>query len=346
MGAPDASVVPLLVEINATDAVAVPATDPTRLLRLVTDVVTITRAEYNVGAIPPTLTVAAVSSDALQTGALTVAEYGLPVPAQVATDAPPARVSVFSEIGGVDSAQVAVINNAPPVAEDDPVTTDEDTPVTFDVTTNDTDTDGIDSTTVVITGDPANGAAVNNGDGTITYTPNADFNGADSLTYTVEDLTGILSNEATASITVNAVNDAPVAEDDIDSTTVNIAKVIDVLANDTDVDNVPPAAPNAGLTVTAFTPPANGSVTSDGTNVTYTPNPGFTGLGDTFTYTVSDGTSDGYRHGDGGRVQRQQPADGQPGQLHRRRGLRNYDPPHPRQRAWRWCARQRHRPRW
>jgi len=114
----------------------------------------------------------------------------------------------------------------------------------------------------------------------VTYDPNADFNGSDSFTYTVEDNTGILSNEATVAITVTAVNDAPVAVDDTDSTTVNIAKVIDVLANDTDVDG-------DALTVTGVTNGTNGAVTNNGSSVTYTPNPGFVGQ-DSFTYTVND----------------------------------------------------------
>jgi VCBS repeat-containing protein len=55
----------------------------------------------------------------------------------------------------------------------------------------------------------AHGSVVHNGDGTFTYTPDANFNGADSFTYTVSD--GELADTATVNVTVNAVNDAPVA---------------------------------------------------------------------------------------------------------------------------------------
>ena len=57
---------------------------------------------------------------------------------------------------------------------------------------------------------PANGTVVDNGDGTFTYTPTANFNGEDSFTYTVADGNGG-SDTATVNITVTAVNDAPVA---------------------------------------------------------------------------------------------------------------------------------------
>ena len=86
------------------------------------------------------------------------------------------------------------------------------------------------------------------------------------------------------------VNHNPVAVDDSfavneDSGTITL----DVLTNDTDEDNVPPAASNAGLTVTAVTTPTNGTaVINANSTVTYTPSPGFSGA-DSFIYTVSDG---------------------------------------------------------
>ena len=63
--------------------------------------------------------------------------------------------------------------------------------------------------------DPANGTAVDNGDGTITYTPDANWFGTDTFTYQVCDNgTPSLCDTATVTITVNPVNDAPVAVDD------------------------------------------------------------------------------------------------------------------------------------
>ena len=112
------------------------------------------------------------------------------------------------------------------------------------------------------------------------YTPNADFNGQDTITYTITDGNGG-SDSAVVTVTVNSVNDAPVANDD----TANVQEdssnnVINVIANDTDVDG-------DTLTVTAATA-GNGTATPSGGNVSYTPDPNFSGQ-DTITYTISDG---------------------------------------------------------
>ena len=172
---------------------------------------------------------------------------------------------------------VAAVNDAP-VAVDDPAATNEDTPVTVDVLANDSDAD-LDSLTVDSVTQPANGSVVNNGTD-VTYTPDADFNGTDSFTYTVTD--GSLTDTATVTVTVAAVNDAPVAVDDPGASTNEDAPVtIDVVANDSDVDG-------DGLTVQSVTQPSNGSVVNNGTDVTYTPDADFNGT-DTFTYTITDG---------------------------------------------------------
>lgn len=97
-------------------------------------------------------------------------------------------------------------NNAP-VAQNDTASGNEDTPITTgNVLSNDADFEG---NSLSITGNSqgANGSVVYNNDGTFTYTPNLDFNGKDSFTYTVSD--GSLSSTATVNLTVNAVNDAP-----------------------------------------------------------------------------------------------------------------------------------------
>ncbi len=100
--------------------------------------------------------------------------------------------------------------NDVPVVVDDAATTDEDTAVTTgNVLANDTDVDE-DILSVSSFTPPVNGTAVNNGDGTFTYTPNADYNGTDSFTYTTDDGNGG-SATATVAITVTPVNDVPVA---------------------------------------------------------------------------------------------------------------------------------------
>lgn len=171
-----------------------------------------------------------------------------------------------------------------PVAADDSAVTAEDQPVTVAVLANDIDPDGDPLTPTVTTG-PANGTAVvNAATGTIVYTPDENFNGVDSFTYTVSD--GLKTDTATVTVTVTPVDDAPVAKDDAASGPEGTAIVIDVLANDTDVDGGPKV-------ITAVTQPesGNGTVTYVGGTVTYTPvDPEFSGE-DTFTYTLNGGST-------------------------------------------------------
>jgi len=76
--------------------------------------------------------------------------------------------------------------NRAPVAEDDAAETDEDTPVVIDVLANDADPDGNPLLVSDFT-QPAHGAVTENPDGTLTYTPELNYNGADGFTYTVSD---------------------------------------------------------------------------------------------------------------------------------------------------------------
>ncbi|MCL4798729.1 MAG: DUF4347 domain-containing protein, partial [Burkholderiales bacterium] len=141
---------------------------------------------------------------------------------------PTRTVSIFvsDTSGAASNAAISVITvnpvNDAPVANDDLVLTDEDTPVNFDVRTNDTDLDGgalsvteINGSAIAVGGAVAvaNGAVTLEADGTLTFTPAADFSGAASFTYTLSD--GALTDTATVNVTVNPVNDAPVANDDL-----------------------------------------------------------------------------------------------------------------------------------
>ncbi len=168
--------------------------------------------------------------------------------------------------------------NDDPVAADDDANTPEDTAVAIDVLANDDDVD-LDSLTVSIKTPAANGELVVNGNGTITYTPDANYNGPDSFTYTVNDGNGG-NDTAVVNITITPVNDNPVAADDDASTDENSAVVIDVLANDSDIDL-------DTLTVSGFTYNGNATLVNNGDG-TFTYTPESTGL-DSFTYTVSDG---------------------------------------------------------
>ncbi|MFW2544497.1 Ig-like domain-containing protein [Primorskyibacter sp. 2E107] len=188
--------------------------------------------------------------------------------------------------GGTDTATVTVVvdngTNTPPVAFDDTETTGVATPVTLDPTLNDLDAeDSTDDLSVLSIGTPANGTAVLNADGTVTYTPNAGFTGTDSFTYELRD-TGGLGDQGTITVTVTDANTAPDAVDDAGTTTVGTPVTLTVLGNDTDPEG-------DTLSTTSATDPANGSVAvnPDGT-ITYTPDAGFTGT-DTFDYTIDDG---------------------------------------------------------
>ena len=180
---------------------------------------------------------------------------------------------------GSDTAQVTVQVNAAPHAQDDTALTNEDQAATIDVTGNDSDAD-FDTLSVSSVGQPANGSASANADGSVSYVPNPNFHGSDSFTYTVDDGNGG-SDSATVSVTVQPVNDAPDAVDDSAATAKNQPVRIAVLANDSDVDG-------DSFTVTSVSPAPNGTVSikNDGT-VQYRPRPNFTGT-DSFTYMVRD----------------------------------------------------------
>ncbi len=96
--------------------------------------------------------------------------------------------------------ELAPPGNRTPLADDDVATTQTATAVTVDVLSNDSDPDG-DAISVTDVGDPANGTASLNTDGTITYTPDGGFTGTDSFTYTVADPDGE-TDTATVSVTV------------------------------------------------------------------------------------------------------------------------------------------------
>src|SRR4029079_12473014 len=119
-----------------------------------------------------------------------------------------------------------------------------------------------------------------NANGSFTYTPATNYNGPDSFTYKAKDPSNALSNTATVSLTVAAVNDAPVAVNDSYSTNEDTALTVaasGVLANDTDVDANP-------LTAAVVTGPSHGTLTLNANgSFTYTPAANYNGA-DSFTY--------------------------------------------------------------
>jgi hypothetical protein len=178
--------------------------------------------------------------------------------------------------------------NDNPIASNDNANTDEDVPVTIDVLANDYDPDGsIDPTTVEIVQNPGHGSAeVDPVTGEITYLSANNWYGTDYINYTVKDNEGAVSNVATVSITVNPVNDAPVAVDDNADTDEDIAVQIAVLDNDYDIDGTvdPTSVSNAGLLQ-----PQHGAIAIDAVSgiITYTPDANWNGT-DSFEYLVYD----------------------------------------------------------
>jgi VCBS repeat-containing protein len=173
---------------------------------------------------------------------------------------------------------------APPVAVSETYSTSFNTPVSGNVSPNDSDPEN-DPLTFSVYQQPGHGSVSLNSDGSFTYTPNSGFSGEDFFIYRVTDNTGSNPNFANASATIIVApgpNNPPDAVDDSYSTTVDTPVAGDVCANDTDADG-------DTLTHTIATNPTHGSVTlnTDGT-FTYTPNSGYTGV-DTFTYTSDDG---------------------------------------------------------
>jgi hypothetical protein len=192
-------------------------------------------------------------------------------------------IGIFSSCEKEDDLPTPTESDVNVTAEaiDDSTVTTENTSVTVSVLSNDKGT----GNEIVSVSIPSNGTAINNGDGTITYTPDNSFTGTDSFTYEIfDDLNH--SDIATVTVTVNSsgggTNTAPVANNDSETTNMNTATTISVLSNDTDADS-------DALTVTNVTGASNGTATTDGTTVSYTPNSMFIGT-ETLTYTISDGT--------------------------------------------------------
>ncbi|MEM5798806.1 MAG: tandem-95 repeat protein, partial [Candidatus Aenigmatarchaeota archaeon] len=133
--------------------------------------------------------------------------------------------------------------NDVPVASDDSYVTDEDVTLNIPapgILANDSDIEG-DPLTAILVSDVTNGVLVLNADGSFTYTPAANWNGTDSFTYVAND-GQTNSSPAVVTITVNPVNDVPVASDDSyvtdEDVTLNIPAP-GILANDSDIEGDP-----------------------------------------------------------------------------------------------------------
>jgi len=181
--------------------------------------------------------------------------------------------------GGEDLVTVAVqvtAPNAPPVAAAEPVEGDEDTNIAGQVTATDADEDLI---TFSKATEAANGTVVVEADGRYIYTPNANYHGSDGFDVLAEDSNGG-SDQVSVAITVNSVNDVPVAVAAVASVDENGETSGQLMASDAD---------NDPLSFTLSGAPENGEVTVDlDGQWQYTPDADVTGS-DSFDFEVSDG---------------------------------------------------------
>jgi Ca2+-binding RTX toxin-like protein len=173
--------------------------------------------------------------------------------------------------------------NNPPIAKDSQATLDEDNSVPIQLTAFDIDL--TDSLTYSIESQLFNGEILSfdPSTGSLVYQPNPNFNGNDSFLFKAVDQGGLESNIATVQITVNPVNDPPVAVDKMVET--NSTTPVSITLEGTDIDQAD--------TINSFTIisiSTNGQLSDFNSNagtLTYTPNNNFVGQ-DSFTFKVTD----------------------------------------------------------
>ena len=184
-------------------------------------------------------------------------------------DSTPATVSI-------NVAPISPVNRAP-VANAQGVTTAEDTAAAVTLTASDADNNAL---TYRVMSNPSHGTLSGTAP-SLTYTPAANYNGPDSFTFVAND--GIVdSAPATVSITVTPVNDAPVANAQVATTSQGVAVAITLAGSD--VDGNP-------LTYRVATNPGHGTLGGTAPSLTYTPAAGYTGP-DSFTFVANDGQVD------------------------------------------------------
>jgi hypothetical protein len=155
------------------------------------------------------------------------------------------------------SVTIAAVNDAPQIQPT--LALDEDQQATTQLVT---DIEG-QSFQVTLVTPPTHGTATLDAAtaGRITYTPDRDFFGVDTLQVTAVDASSATTTAA-VQITVRPVNDGPVAVADVVATTQASTVLADVLANDTDVDDTT-------LTLSIVTPPARGTAIVTGSRIEY-----------------------------------------------------------------------------
>jgi hypothetical protein len=272
--------VPPVVVLTATDPAG--TTRPTAVSSKLTDVVKVQTARYSWDN--HSLLIAATSSDEVVVPDMVAQGYGRLTKSgtlQTLTVAdlpqPPATVTIKSASGGSDTEPVVVVGTAPdtgenkaPIAVADSGSTSFGVPITLNLLTNDNDPDGNTPLSITALTQPAagQGTVALSGTTAVVYTPPAVVNAplTTTFTYKAQDIKGLASTAAaTVTITV-APNQPPVAVAD-GIATLGVSIPINVLANDTDPEG------NVPLAIASFTQPptGRGTVTSNGTVLTYNP---------------------------------------------------------------------------
>jgi len=167
--------------------------------------------------------------------------------------------------------------NTTPTATAQTVVTNEDNSVPITLSGTDPNS-GQTLTFAVVSGPNPSRGVLSGTPPNLTYTPNLNFFGNDSFTFTAND--GLATSiSATVSIRVTAVNDAPIANDQSVTATEDTPKSITMTGSDVD---------SVGLTFSIGTGPSHGQLTGTGATRTYTPAPNYNGP-DSFTFVASDG---------------------------------------------------------
>jgi hypothetical protein len=289
---------PSVVVLTATNPAG--TTRPTAVSSKLTDVVKIQTARYSFSN--HSLLIEASSTDEVAVPDMVAQGYGrlskngtLQRLTVADLPQPPASVTVKSAAGGSDSEPVVVVGTAPdsgenqaPLAVADTGSTSFGVPISLNLLANDSDPDGNVPLSITALTQPANGqgTVALSGSAAVVYTPPAVVNTplTTTFTYKAQDAKGLASTAA-ATVTISvAPNRPPVAVAD-SVATLGVAIPISVLVNDTDPEG------NVPLAVASFTqPPAGrGTVSSNGTVITYTPPATVTtAFTTTFTYLVKD----------------------------------------------------------
>ena len=170
--------------------------------------------------------------------------------------------------------------STPPTADPQAVATSQNTPIIVTLSGSDPNNNAL---TYALASNPRFGtlsAISSTNPPTVTYTPNTNYHGQDSFTFTVANVT-YTSAPATIGVTVNAVASPPTAADLNITATSGVSTSITLQGTDPN---------NLALTYSIGSQPSHGTLTGSGPDVTYQSNAGYVGT-DSFTYRVSNGTA-------------------------------------------------------